>query len=146
MCIPDESQLSFAIGTSVSSVKSSIGVSSVSSMVAVDIAERKEVVRKRRCVLNLSQRAFFRAGRWPLRPLRKLSLLLAAMSDKEYLFRKSIHNGYIYASLAAPPLYSAFLFANKNPWTVNKTLRATWIGGVAGPDYPTNLFLALISL
>ncbi|KIM87615.1 hypothetical protein PILCRDRAFT_815187 [Piloderma croceum F 1598] len=59
----------------------------------------------------------------------------AVMSaDVEYLTRRSMTKGYQLFSLLTPPLYTAFVLARrgKSPFSLNRLLRATWIGGVAG--------------
>ena len=54
--------------------------------------------------------------------------------DVEYLVRRSITKGYQFFSLLTPPLYTAFVLARRgrSQFSLNRLLRATWVGGVAG--------------
>ena len=53
-------------------------------------------------------------------------------ADQEYLVRRSMLRGYQYTSLIAPPTYIAYTLARKRSLTVNRVLRATWVGGILG--------------
>lgn len=59
--------------------------------------------------------------------------------DREYLVRCSMAKGYQFTSLLAPTLYTAIVLARRRsgalPWSLNRMLRATWIGGVAGQSF-----------
>ncbi|TFK25067.1 hypothetical protein FA15DRAFT_591346 [Coprinopsis marcescibilis] len=59
---------------------------------------------------------------------------LAHAADTEFLVRKSMNTGYQVATLLAPPVYTAFIIARRgrSSWSLNRTLRATWVGGFAG--------------
>lgn len=61
-------------------------------------------------------------------------LAIAHAADTEYLVRRGMGKGYQLLSLATPPLYAAFVIARKgrSHITVNRFLRATWVGGAAG--------------
>lgn len=61
-------------------------------------------------------------------------LALAHAADTEYLVRRGMGKGYQLFSLATPPLYAAFVLARKgrSHLSVNRFLRATWVGGAAG--------------
>ena len=55
-------------------------------------------------------------------------------SDTEFLIRHSMLKGYQALSLLTPPLYTLFtLYRHGRPgFTINRLLRATWIGGGIG--------------
>ncbi|KAI6036872.1 hypothetical protein BKA83DRAFT_194320 [Pisolithus microcarpus] len=59
---------------------------------------------------------------------------LARSADVEVLVRRSMTKGYELLSLLTPPAYTAFVLARKGRGhlTVNRFLRANWIGGAAG--------------
>lgn len=61
-------------------------------------------------------------------------LALAHAADTEYLVRRGMGKGYQLLSLATPPIYAAFVMARKgrSHFSVNRFLRATWVGGAAG--------------
>ncbi|EIN07678.1 hypothetical protein PUNSTDRAFT_120975 [Punctularia strigosozonata HHB-11173 SS5] len=62
-------------------------------------------------------------------------LLAAARSaDTEFLVRRASTKGYEWASLITPPAYVAYVLARKGraQLSVNRVLRATWVGGAAG--------------
>ncbi|KAF9052723.1 hypothetical protein BJ165DRAFT_1523491 [Panaeolus papilionaceus] len=58
----------------------------------------------------------------------------AHASDVEFLVRNSMGTGYQWASLLVPPAYIAFTLSRKggSALSLNRTLRATWAGGLAG--------------
>lgn len=62
--------------------------------------------------------------------------------DQEYLVRRAMLRGYQYTSLVTPPIYIAYTFARKRNLTVNRVLRATWVGGVIGTQDIISLVLA----
>jgi hypothetical protein len=55
-------------------------------------------------------------------------------ADTEYLVRKAAKTGYQFASLLIPPVYTAFILARRgrSALSVNRLLRATWVGGLGG--------------
>jgi hypothetical protein len=55
-------------------------------------------------------------------------------ADVEYLVRRKMTKGYQLFSLLTPPLYTAFVLARRgrSQFSMNRFLRATWVGGVAG--------------
>lgn len=61
-------------------------------------------------------------------------LALAHAADTEYLVRRGMGKGYQLLSLATPPIYAAFVLARKgrSHFSINRFLRATWVGGAAG--------------
>ncbi|KAI6164297.1 hypothetical protein EDD17DRAFT_1563656 [Pisolithus thermaeus] len=60
--------------------------------------------------------------------------VLARNADVEVLVRRSMTKGYELLSLLTPPAYTACVLARKGRGhlTVNRFLRATWIGGATG--------------
>ena len=54
--------------------------------------------------------------------------------DTEFLIRHSMFKGYQALSLLTPPLYTIITLCRRGRqgFTVNRLLRATWIGGGAG--------------
>ena len=63
-----------------------------------------------------------------------IDLYHARLADTEYLVRRSMMKGYQLFSILTPPIYAGFsLFQRgRGRLTVNRLLRATWLGGVAG--------------
>ncbi|THH10273.1 hypothetical protein EW145_g1438 [Phellinidium pouzarii] len=65
-----------------------------------------------------------------------VSASAASSADREYLVRRSMSIGYQYFSLLMPPLYTAIVLSRRKmgtmPWSINRMLRATWAGGMAG--------------
>lgn len=62
----------------------------------------------------------------------------AHVADTEYLVRKAVNTGYHYCSLLSPPAYVAFTLARRGraaPFSINRLLRATWIGGLGGTEF-----------
>ncbi|KAI9466020.1 hypothetical protein BJY52DRAFT_1112108 [Lactarius psammicola] len=59
---------------------------------------------------------------------------LARLADTEYLVRRSVTKGYQIFSILAPPIYAGVSIFRKGRGhlTVNRLLRATWLGGAAG--------------
>jgi hypothetical protein len=55
-------------------------------------------------------------------------------ADVEYLVRRGMTKGYQLFSLLTPPLYAAFVLSRrgKSQFSMNRFLRATWLGGAAG--------------
>ena len=58
----------------------------------------------------------------------------AHAADVEVLVRRSMTKGYELFSLLTPPAYIAFVLARKGRGhlSVNRFLRATWVGGAVG--------------
>jgi hypothetical protein len=67
--------------------------------------------------------------------------------DTEYLVRKAMNTGYQFASLLTPPVYTALILARRgrSALSVNRLLRATWLGGVGGKICLVNVSLCLRS-
>ncbi|KAH9180364.1 hypothetical protein EDB89DRAFT_16574 [Lactarius sanguifluus] len=59
---------------------------------------------------------------------------LARLADTEYLVRRSVTKGYQLFSILTPPIYAGISIFRKGRGhlTVNRLLRATWLGGAAG--------------
>ncbi|KAG2115203.1 uncharacterized protein F5147DRAFT_412688 [Suillus discolor] len=55
-------------------------------------------------------------------------------TDMEVLMRRGMTKGYEVFSLLTPPAYAAFVLLRKGKghFTVNRFLRATWVGGAVG--------------
>lgn len=55
-------------------------------------------------------------------------------ADTEYLVRQSMNAGYQWASALVPPAYIAYIITRRGrgDLSLNRVLRATWIGGLAG--------------
>jgi glutamate synthase domain-containing protein 1 len=55
-------------------------------------------------------------------------------ADTEFLVRRGMTKGYQWLSLLTPPAYVAFVLSQRGRahLSVNRLLRATWIGGAAG--------------
>jgi len=54
-------------------------------------------------------------------------------ADTIYLVRHAMTTGYQVGSILAPPLYTAFVLTKRAPsFTINRLLRATWLGGLGG--------------
>ena len=55
-------------------------------------------------------------------------------SDDEYLVRNAMKAGYQFVSLLTPPVYATLVLARhgRSAFTINRLLRATWLGGVGG--------------
>jgi hypothetical protein len=58
----------------------------------------------------------------------------ARIADTQYLVRRSMTKGYQLFSILTPPVYIGLSLYRKGRGhiTVNRLLRATWLGGVAG--------------
>ncbi|KZT11517.1 uncharacterized protein LAESUDRAFT_783808 [Laetiporus sulphureus 93-53] len=58
----------------------------------------------------------------------------AHAADVEFMVRRGMTKGYQLLSLLTPPLYSAFALSRygRAQFTINRLLRATWIGGSVG--------------
>lgn len=63
-----------------------------------------------------------------------LNLSVAHSADMEYLVRQSMNTGYQWASALVPPAYIAYIISRrgKGDLSLNRVLRATWAGGLAG--------------
>ncbi|KAI0048197.1 hypothetical protein FA95DRAFT_1491245 [Auriscalpium vulgare] len=63
-----------------------------------------------------------------------IELAAARAADTEYLVRRSMSKGYQLLSVFTPPLYASIVIFRRgaSQLTVNRLLRATWVGGVAG--------------
>ena len=66
----------------------------------------------------------------------------ARIADTEYLVRRSMTKGYQLLSILTPPIYAGFgLFRKgRGHLTVNRLLRATWLGGAAGRCHRMTLY------
>jgi len=56
-------------------------------------------------------------------------------ADTEYLARNAMNAGYQLTSLLIPPLYVGFTLASparRAAFSLNRMLRATWVGGIGG--------------
>ncbi|CAL1704059.1 unnamed protein product [Somion occarium] len=58
----------------------------------------------------------------------------AHAADTEFFVRRGMTKGYQIASLVTPPVYIAFVISRfgRSHITVNRLLRATWVGGSVG--------------
>ena len=58
----------------------------------------------------------------------------AQVVDTEYLVRQASTAGYQWASLLVPPAYIAYVTVRRGrgALSLNKALRATWVGGFSG--------------
>jgi len=58
----------------------------------------------------------------------------AHVADTQYLVRQASTAGYQWASLLVPPAYIAYVTARRGrgALSLNKALRATWVGGFSG--------------
>jgi hypothetical protein len=58
----------------------------------------------------------------------------ARLADTDYLVRHSMTKGYQLFSIVTPPIYAGFCLFRKGRahLTMNRLLRATWLGGAAG--------------
>lgn len=58
----------------------------------------------------------------------------AHAADTEFLVRRGMTKGYQVLSLLTPPLYTAIALSRygKAHFSVNRLLRATWVGGSVG--------------
>lgn len=67
-------------------------------------------------------------------------------ADVEFLVRRSMTKGYQLFSLLTPPAYMAFVLARKGRahFSINRFLRATWVGGAVGKLLPTPSVLSFI--
>ena len=55
-------------------------------------------------------------------------------ADTEFFVRRGMTKGYQWASILAPPVYTAFVLSQRGRahFSINRLLRATWISGAAG--------------
>jgi len=60
-------------------------------------------------------------------------------ADVEFLVRRSMTKGYQLFSLLTPPAYVTFILARKGraQFSINRFLRATWVGGAVGKLLPS---------
>jgi hypothetical protein len=58
----------------------------------------------------------------------------AHAADTEFLVRRGMSKGYQWMSLLTPPAYAAFVLSQRGraAFSVNRLLRATWLGGASG--------------
>ncbi len=58
----------------------------------------------------------------------------AHAADTEFFIRRGMTKGYQLLSLLTPPLYTAFAISRygRSHLSVNRLLRATWVGGASG--------------
>lgn len=66
-------------------------------------------------------------------------------ADTVYLVRKAMGVGYQLTSLMIPPLYTVLILARRGrgALSINRLLRATWLGGLGGKICLINLSLCL---
>lgn len=67
-------------------------------------------------------------------------------ADVEFLVHACMRKGYQLFSLLTPPAYTAFVLARKGraQFTINRLLRATWVGGAVGKILPIPLVFLFI--
>ena len=55
-------------------------------------------------------------------------------ADVEYMVRRGMTKGYQIASVLTPPIYTALVLTRRGraQFSINRLLRATWLGGAAG--------------
>lgn len=54
-------------------------------------------------------------------------------ADTKFLVHQSMKTGYQAFSILTPPVYTAFVLLRRGrTWSLNRFLRATWIGGLTG--------------
>ena len=53
-------------------------------------------------------------------------------ADAEYLIRQLMTTGYQWSSLIVPPVYIAYVLRRRGALSINRVLRATWVGGLSG--------------
>lgn len=55
-------------------------------------------------------------------------------ADTEFLVKKSMSSGYRLFSVLTPPVYTAFVLMQRGrgAFSINRLLRATWLGGAVG--------------
>jgi len=54
-------------------------------------------------------------------------------TDTKFLLHQSMKTGYQAFSILTPPVYTAcVLLTRGRAWSLNRFLRATWIGGLTG--------------
>ncbi|CAE6341126.1 unnamed protein product [Rhizoctonia solani] len=56
----------------------------------------------------------------------------AHAADSEYILRQYSTRGYQTLSFVAPIAYTGYALVRRRPWSIQQTLRATWIGGLGG--------------
>ena len=98
----------------------------------------------RRACSDPSCREQSRASRPPPQARHRLSKMadnvqlydpaMAHAADTEYFVRRGMNKGYQLFSFLAPPVYIAFAVSRygRSHLTVNRLLRATWVGGASG--------------
>lgn len=59
-------------------------------------------------------------------------------ADTNFLVRQSMSTGYQVFSILTPPLYTIFVLMRRGrgAWSLNRFLRATWVGGLTGTLHP----------
>lgn len=60
--------------------------------------------------------------------------VLVPSADVEYMVRRGMTKGYQLFSLLTPPIYTAFILTRRGrtQFSMNRLLRATWLGGAIG--------------
>lgn len=55
-------------------------------------------------------------------------------ADANFLIRQAMGTGYQILSVLTPPLYTTFILMKRGrgAWSLNRLLRATWVGGLTG--------------
>lgn len=55
-------------------------------------------------------------------------------ADTNFLVYQSMKTGYQVFSILTPSIYTAFILLKRGrgAWSLNRFLRATWVGGLAG--------------
>ncbi|CUA74160.1 hypothetical protein RSOLAG22IIIB_05451 [Rhizoctonia solani] len=56
----------------------------------------------------------------------------AHAADSDYILRQYSSRGYQTLSFVAPIAYTGYTLARGRPWSIQQTLRATWLGGLGG--------------
>ncbi|CAE6475881.1 unnamed protein product [Rhizoctonia solani] len=56
----------------------------------------------------------------------------AHAADSEYILRQYSTRGYQTFSFIAPIAYTGYTLVRRRPWSIQQTLRATWLGGLGG--------------
>lgn len=74
--------------------------------------------------------------------------MLVLSADVEYMVRRGMTKGYQLTSLLTPPIYTALVLTRRGRahFSVNKLLRATWLGGAAGELSDMERFERLLTL
>jgi hypothetical protein len=64
-----------------------------------------------------------------------MAAIRPAQADSEYVIRHGMTKGYQIFSLIAPPAYAIWVLLGKGKLSVNRLLRATWIGGAVCANF-----------